>query len=229
MNTWQESCVHFKDDRVIVKLREVNGDFKKSIVIPTAYYPVDGHYEVFTEQNTKQIKSADILKVIDSVPYKIGFCYENTRRIVEAVSKIGKQAVPYVGWLFTNDNQFPVHHCWAVLDGCSVIDLADDFSAMLSGSNGENFKKVRGDDLRELIADFTVAARKKPNSVRCYPIGTPTSFLLYVGSPCTPEKGRTIYNDLIKTYPDHECQRNCGSSGLNATQRILARRGLMKL
>ena len=115
------------------------------------------------------------------------------------------------------------------MDGNIILDLADDFTVMLSGENGKKFESVKSKiEWAEMVASFQYAARKVKNSIRCSPVGIPTSFLLYVGSECEPEQGIEIYNRLIQKYPDHECQRNLDSEGYNPTQRILQKKGLMK-
>ena len=79
------------------------------------------------------------------------------------------------------------------------------------------------------MASFTEEALRWPNRVRCQPVGTPTPFFLYVGCECDPNEGKRIYNDLIRQFPDHECQRNCDASGVNATQKLYLEKGLMEL
>ena len=224
---WHDKCAFQRPDRVVVKLRDESGAFLKSVIVPTIMYPLNGKCEVFTFRNTKKVEDEAVLACFDSVQYKIGRCYDNVERMTKALKDAGYNAVSYVGWLFTSNNQFPIHHCWTVLDGHSVIDLCDDFSVMLGGKNGELFKNAKGPVLRGLIASFTSAARKEKNSARCFPVGTPTPFLYYVGSPCEPEKGREMYCRLVSDFPGHECERNCDASGMNAMQRVLAQYGLM--
>jgi len=188
---------------------------------------LNGNYEIFTYENTEQVLDKNVLAVYDKVKYNIGSCYSNTNALASALRMRGIEVKTYVGWIFTNNYQFPVHHCWAVVNGNSVLDLSDDFTVMLSGANGEHFEGKSITETRELIADFQLAASRLPNSVRCNPVGTPTPFLLYVGCECEPEQGKVIYRDLIRRFPNHECQRNCDSSGLNATQRVMRKYGLI--
>lgn len=226
-----ESIVRLKNDRVVVKLYSQNGIFKTSVVMPTEYYPlVPGKvpYEVFSYKNTKPVEDAEVLRIFDDVNYSRGCCYTNTKKLVEKLKAAGYNAKSYCGWLFTANEEIPVHHCWCVLDGKSILDLADDFTLMLSGKNGENFNKARDkQEVRELIVSFELAAKRIKNSVRCQTVGTPTPFLLYVGTECEADKARDVYNDLVRKYPDHECQRNCDQDGLNATQRIMKKQGLI--
>lgn len=224
---WYENNAVFKENRAVVKLRKPDGAFIKSIIIPTAYYPLNSNYEVFTYKNTKPMNDDGILKIFDSVKYQLGHCYTNTGELVRKLNESGYDAKSYAGWLFTDAGDLPVHHCWCVIekDGeKSVLDLSDDFTAMLSGENGENFKDCDANETRELIASFHEAAASVPNSLRCSPVGTPTPFLLYIGCECPAEDARKLYGNLMRQYPDHECESNCDSTGLNATQRLIFRK-----
>lgn len=226
---WHEKHVTLKENRAVVKLHnESNGEFLKSIIVPTVYYPLNGNYEVFHYKNTEQVMDEAILKAFDKIKYSIGHCYQNTELLVSELRKQGYDAKSYVGWLFVGLGQIPIHHCWAVLDGKYVLDLSDDYTQMLSGENGKNFKDAKNiEEERYIIASFHESARNVENHIRCYPVGIPTPFLYYVGCECEPEEGRRIYQRLMRTFPDHECQRNCDSSGYNATQRVLKDAGLM--
>ena len=225
---WWEEQTRFKDDRVIVKLCDNNNNFIKSVIVPTVYYPLNSDYKAFHYKNTRVLEDDAVKGIFDSVKYQIGCCYQNTDNLVSALRDKGYNARSYVGWLFISNNQSPVHHCWCVLDDNIILDLADDYSVMLSGANGEHFKDKSLAEARELMVSFAEQARNVPNSVRCAPVGTPTPFMLYVGCECEPQGGRNIYNKLMRDFPRHECERNCDSSGYNVTQRMMKDKGLMQ-
>ena len=226
---WYEKATKITDEKVVVKLRNADMTFRKSVIIPTILYPLNGKAHVFTFQNTYEVTDNNVLEIMDSIPYQIGFCYQNTQQLVNKLQAAGYDAVPYAGWLFTSASEFPVHHCWCVLNGESILDLADDFTVMLFGSNAEHFSKDKNrEEIQNAIVSFAAEARKYKNSIRCAVVGIPTPFLLYVGSPCEPEKGKHIYQKLIADIPNHECQRNCDSNGYNSTQKKLKQAGLMK-
>lgn len=216
-----------KENRVVVKMycRE---SFVKSVVIPTSYYPLNGQYEVFTQENTEVLEDEKVLALIDSVEYQIGHCYQNSRLIADTLVFNGYEAETYVGWLFVDD-AIPIHHCWVKFKD-SIIDLSDDFAVLFSKENAMHFQGVKSkEEYAEVLASFHQFVRERhiPNSVRCCPIGNPHSSLVYIGSVCEPEEGRKIYNQLITQYPDHECHKNVGEDGMNATQRQLFQSGLM--
>ena len=226
---WWERYFRNKGDRAVIKLHDEAGNFTQSVIIPTAYYPlnVNGKHEIFTYKNTKAVTDEEILQLFDEVKYEIGHCYRNTDELCKKLRAHGYPARSYVGWLFASETDLPVHHCWCVL-GNSVLDLADDLTLMLSGENGENFKSTNShEELQELNVSFHEWAFTLSNHLRCQTVGQVTPFLLYVGSECEPDYGRKIYRQLMAKYPNHECERNCDSKGYNATQRILKNRGLM--
>ena len=216
-----------KENRVVVKMycRE---SFVESAVIPTAYYPLNGMYRVFTKENSEIVSDKKLLSLIDRIPYQIGHCYTNTKNVSDLLKRSGYEVETYAGWLFV-DGQKPIHHCWAAYRN-SVIDLSDDFAVMFGGENAKNFDGVKSkEDYVEVIASFHQYVKEQniPNSVRCYPIGQAHSSLVYVGSLCEPKDGIKIYNKLVSKYPDHECHKNVGKDGMNITQRQLFQKGLM--
>ena len=226
---WWKGVLKEKTDAFVVKIKDVRGKLMQSISIPTVYYPLSGRAELFSFENTRKVTDPKVLRAFDSVAYRHGHCYANTEVLLRALAAAGiKDAVPYAGWLFTASDEFPIHHSWVVFEGASVLDLSDDYSVMLSGSNGENFTSVHGDPAatREMIVSFAKAASKVPNSVRCMPVGVPFRGFLYIGSPCDPERARRIYNDLLRSYPDHPCKENTDSLGYTKTLRLLEREGL---
>ena len=224
----EREWIKVKSDRVVAKIRDKDDKFIKSVIVPTEYYPLNGNgFSVFHYENTKQITDEKVLELIDSVPYKIGHCYQNTSDIASILRKNGYDIKTYVGWVFVGLHTFPVHHCWAVLNGNEVIDLMDDFSVMFSADNAQNFANLSLEEAREVLLSFALASKDKKNSVRCGNIGKVSDILFYVGSECSPETGRMVYNDLIRKYPSHECQRNCDSKGWNGTQKLMAENGLM--
>lgn len=217
--------VKIKEDKVVVKLYRGN-TFIDSCIVPTVYYPLNGKFEVFTAENTKQVTDKKILEIFDKIDVKIGHCYQNTDNLVKELRKAGYNAKSYVGWLFTGGGQYPIHHCWCMLED-HLLDLTDYYTQMFSEKNIENFKDAKTKEEQALVmADFLKAAQKAKNSAVCYPVGVPTSFMFYIGCECDPDVGRVIYQRLMREFPDHKCDRT-DKNGLNQTQRIFKREGLM--
>jgi hypothetical protein len=225
--SWYDHQLREKTSQIVVK-RYCEDRFLGSCIIPSVMYPLGGAYRMFNFRNTEMITDSHMLDIIDRQEYCIGRCYTNTRKVVEALCAEGYSAKSYVGWMFVSGSEPPIHHCWAVVDDIHIVDLADDYTVMLSGTNGERFQAAATiEEKRELIASFHLEARKYAHRQRCYPIGVPTPRLLYVGCKCSPEAGIVEYQRLMKKFPNHECQRNTNASGFNPTQALLAEHGLM--
>ena len=223
-----------KENQVVVKAYNNDGSYKQSFIIPTEYYPLNAHYEVFYVDNTIELTEQEhqgILNIFDEVEYKIGFCYTNAEKLTTLLKKAGYNAKIYCGWAFFSD-EIPIHHAWTVIEtekGKSVLDLSDEWGLLTY--NISKLEKPITDikEQRKLLVEFHKFVKNLKNSQRCIPIGLLLPDIVYIGCECSAEQGRNIYNQLIDKYPDHECQRNVGSDNLNLTQKILAENGLMKL
>lgn len=224
MAAWYETQARCKPDKVIVKLRDDDGGFQQSIIIPTVMYPLNGPYQIFYAGNTVRTENPSLLAAIDKVTYKIGQCYSNTQHVVDALREAGFDAVSYAGWLFVGE-QTPIHHCWAIVNGNIVVDLCDDHP--MQKVVQPDIDQLQGDELKQAFADFVRKTRDWPNSVRCYPIGQPVPWFYYVGCPCEPQTAVQIWRNLIRTYPDHECRRDQFPGNMSETQQYLHKQGLM--
>ena len=214
--------------RVSVKLYEKDVSFKKSIIIPTDYYPTNkyGDFLIFTSQNTKSLHNEGLIKIIDRIKYKMGCCYQNTEKIISLASQYGYNLTSYCGWLFVDNNNLPIHHCWCMYED-SLIDLSDCFGVTCSSEVKNNLKVLDSEtSRREYMIDLLAKAAFLKNSERCKPLGLAHESLLYVGFPCSPSDGRKQYNDLIRKYPNHEIHMNVGNDNRTETQRILSERGI---
>ena len=174
---WFESgCLRPHDKYIAVKCEDKSGRRKESVFIPTDKWPLNGPYEVFHYLNTEWLqpdKYPDIAAAFDVTEYKIGFCYDNTNRLVSELKKRGVPASAYTGWLFISGTQYPIHHCWCVVetaDGKGVLDLCDDCTVLV-GLNGQAFEGANLNESRSLLVDFAsyVKKHKIPNSERCMP------------------------------------------------------------
>lgn len=217
------------DEKAVVKLHDKDGKFLRSVIIPTVYYPLNNPLEVFQCDNTDAVENEVILRAIDRVKYQIGHCYTNTMAVVAELKAAGVDDIKsYAGWLFMGDT-LPFHHCWAVLNGRSVIDLSDDVTLAFTGDNAKKFAAA-GDDIvkqREAFLSFSRWSKNLRNSERCAPVGIPSASFLYVGCRCEPEEAVAIYRKMKAEYPDHITDRNCAPDGTTVMQRMLKKEGLM--
>lgn len=226
---WYRECLTEKQDRAVIKLRCKDGTFWKSIIVPTDKYPLTGDYKVYHCDNTKEVTDTKVLEIFDRHKFKAGHCYHNTEILSDDLRQEGYDAETYAGWLFVADTELPVHHCWTVLDGIHVLDPADFFTAMFSSSNIGNFKETQGySDTLDIMGSFIQAAKEELNHLVCAPVGITSDILLYVGAKCKPMQARTVYQNLLRRYPDHECDRT-NSRGINMTQEIMLHRGIFEL
>lgn len=226
-NSWIDKSLKLREDRAVVKLYKQDGCFMKSIIIPTVQYPLNGTYRVFHSGNTEELKDQNVLDIFNNQTYRIGHCYSNTQGLLDDLLSAGYNVKSYAGWLFVGESNLPIHHCWAVLDDNIILDLSDDLDVMY-GMNGHLFSQATTiEEFRELITQFVREAKNQPNSVRCQPVGVPNRLFLYVGCECLPNEARKIYQDLIREFPNHECQRNCDTSGINKTQAMLKNQNLL--
>lgn len=236
---WINNSKYFKqkDDRVIIKLYDESdvGDkekFLKSIIVPTVMFPLNkpNDFKVFTYKNTIHTTDENIIRAFDKSDYVVGHCYNNANDLSKRLIKEGVNVKTYAGWLFVEENDYPVHHCWCVVEsteGDILLDLADDFI-----QRNKYFHSVDGikdvDDYRELQIQFYLEAKKVPHSVRCEPVGQCSPSMVYIGCECDSEQAKDIYRDLLREYPNHCSDSNTDENGLNKLQKMMVERGLIK-
>ena len=219
--------VRFKENKIVVKIRDYfDGSLQDSISIPSDYYPLfSNDMKVFTCDNTSEFTDNSILEKIDNVKYEIGRCYGNSEKIYDLI-KDDCNVEAYEGWLFVDISQYPVHHSWLVIDDIYVIDLSDEYTCWDKYCESNNIDRNTY-DTASLIIELRKHIKGMKNSVKCYPMGKCHPMLLYVGSKCEPAKARNHYQNLMAKYPNHKVQRNCDSSGMNSTQKLLQENGLL--
>ncbi len=229
---WCQKQMRMKPEKVVVKIHSEEDDsLIESINIPSVRWPLNGQYELFYTGNCAEPPS-DRREVIESIfnqqPYLRGHCYYNAEKLTERLVAAGFNARTYVGWLFCNEHEHPIHHAWTVLNDNTVLDLSDDFTLMCYGPNQEAFLSAKTMEERRLIyVSFAKWTNTLKNSQRCCPIGLPFRDLLYVGCPCSREEGIRIYNKLIDTFPQHPCAERVNQNNLSPTQELLKAAGLM--
>lgn len=211
--------------RYVAKIYKENAGylkFEKSVVIPTDLYPLyNNDFEVFNNENCTKCEDVRILECFDNVEWNQGHCYQMADDLKAGLMKEGYDAKIYVGWLFVSPDTTPIHHAWVMI-GNSLLDLQDDWTTICY--NSDNFKGKTIDECRLLLADFHVFCKENniPNSVRCSPVGIPSSTYYYVGCEVpNGECGREEYRRLLDRYPNHDCASRCiNNSGITKTQLI---------
>lgn len=230
-NIWtdNENSVKVKPNKVVVKLKNKDNSFKKSVIVPTVMYPLNNcnEFKVFDYRNTEYIDDEKIKKAFNETNYKVGCCYHNSLALIENLVKqnINRADIKcFVGWLFMSPFDFPVHHCWLVYKETMILDLSDNYYLYeLNRDKIDNANDIN--EARHNLAEFTNDISKLPNAERCFPLGQVTPNMLYVGSECDALEGVRIYQKLIKDFPNHDCHKGCDAKGLNPTQRIMKQKG----
>ena len=229
---WWKSQAQFKENKAVVKLYE-GGQFVASINTPSAYWPLNGPYEVFHTENTSHIISDPLLyKIFDSVEYLIGHCYTNSETMADLLHKAGyKTATTYCGWAFIGES-IPIHHCWVVLTNeegqKAVLDLSCDAYKMTLWFIEQEKAGIQFPSSRDRLVAWTEYAKKNlSNSERCHPVGCLPPSHLYIGCPCSPDYGIMIYRRLVNEYPGHLCEKTVNSQGYNPVHWKLKQKGLM--
>lgn len=191
-----------------------------AICIPSKEYPINEKEEIFLEENTEEITDRAILNIIDSVPYKVGQCYTNADAIIKTLQEHKIKAKMYVGWMIIH-NELPQHHSWVVLQNKYLIDLSADIDNIHHFLQSlENAEAMTIDETREKLAHFLQEIIQQPHSHRLH-LGKVSKSLLYIGCPCSKEKGVRIFNELMEKYPNHPCFISTDASGRTKTQTLL--------
>ncbi|PGK51806.1 hypothetical protein CN918_28860 [Priestia megaterium] len=189
-------------DKVLFKGNGVN------ITTPSKLYPLSNKNKIqlFSYANTEPLEDENIKKIFDNMSFRQGFCYQNTRDIYNALTKDGVTDLqPYVGWVFSGKE--PIHHCWLVHKDKYVIDGSMgqqelEFRELSLKKLQEEDRHIPIEEAREMMANFLVEKGKLPHS-ETKTFGQAVSMYVYVGTPCSPEDGRKIFQDLTASYPNH--------------------------
>ena len=187
--------------------------------IPSEMYPILGTPEIFLYENTEKILDTQVMKIIDGISGGIGKCYSNAEAVVEALHQHGFEAIQYVGWMIYA-HTLPVHHSWAIVTGDSqkqpcIIDLTGDYDSL---NDYMKYYKDEVPDARERIKNYYQLASHHLNSERMQ-LGKASKYTLYIGTPCSKDKGIEIYQELLKKYPNHPAHIETDENGLTKLQR----------
>ena len=208
------------DNSIQFRLRRENGKYLDTVKIPSPQYPISSAPEVFTKQTSEPACTNETVRAIyDALEYKPGYCFSTSEELTSKLINAGFSATLYVGWMFVSPEEYPIHHCWVVLDGRWVLDPAEDT---------EIFRRVwiaiREKDPDLSIPEVNVKTIKMmqqiPNSAK-KPLGVPSAGIVYCGSPDTAENGRKTNCYLREKYPKHKAFSNVLENGRTKTQELL--------
>lgn len=220
------NLLRHKPQKAAVRLLAKDGGLFTTVKIPSALWPLNGSCEAFHCDNGVPISDEDVIRIVDAVPYKIGKCYSNAEAAAKALRAAGYDARTYVGWMFPNPREYPMHHAWVVLDGNSVIDLSDDFDLM-NGNAHVFAQATTPEELMQMNVAFKAWATSHPHSKRCEPLGVPSRSVLYIGCECSIEQGINIRKKLLSACPNHPGFNPMNGEGLTETQQLMKVHGLI--
>lgn len=201
---------------VTVKQNKVLIKGVRDIEIPSSHYPlfIKKNIQLFSFMDTKRIEDIRAEKAYNDVHCKLGFCYSNTEELVKSFTRYGlTDVVPYSGWLLLDGDV--IHHAWLVYKGRYVVDP----SVTRVDEIVRERKYMTPDLMRQDIVKLTKEYEQYPNTFH-RTFGQVAPFVLYIGSPTVPQKGRVIYNELMDKYPQHPAYTHGGmnQNGLSKTQ-----------
>ncbi|WPS85337.1 hypothetical protein SMD22_01535 (plasmid) [Brevibacillus halotolerans] len=189
------------------------------MVIPSDMYPLRNKptTKLFSYMNTERIENDSTAeKAYNENVYKMGYCYTNTENMQKSFVEQGLLDVEtYVGWILING--IPLHHAWLVYKDMHVLDPAISLIDEIIRQKQYPSPQEMREDIVKLHREY----QDKPNS-DYQTFGQVAPFVLYIGSVCTPAKGRMIYNEMIEQYPNHPSyhQEGMNPNGMSSVQKM---------
>jgi hypothetical protein len=210
--------IRIRPDKIIFKHP------KMTITIPSKLYPLNNKKTItlFSAFNTEEIENEPVVQeVFNSLDFPPGFCYSNTEKLYQALKEKGIDEIEtYVGWVTAGF--LPIHHCWLVYKGQHVLDggIGKTEIKMKQIIQEKNITDM--DALREIYSNLVLEESRKPNS-ETKTFGQVLPHYLYVGTKCTPQEGRDIFNHLINSFPNHPSYLGEGQNphGASKTQQMI--------
>ncbi|MBP1309274.1 hypothetical protein JOD82_002294 [Paenibacillus sp. 1182] len=187
--------------------------------IPSTLFPLRNKptMSIYSYVNTQQINNDPIAeKAFNENTYKMGFCYTNTEKMLESFNRYElSEYESYVGWIIING--IPLHHAWLVYKNIHVLDP----SITLVDEIIRERKYQSAQEMREQIVELERTFETKPNA-DYQTFGQAAPFVLYIGSVCSPDNGRQIFNEMIQQFPKHPSYQGQGMNpqGMSTVQQM---------
>lgn len=225
--------VIIKENKVVYKRYDKSNNFLSSVIVPTDKFPLlNDDIHVFSLWNCEEITDSSIIKAIDTVQYEIGHCYENSDKVAKVLRDIGQEPRIYCGWCFVGEGEFPIHHCWVVLEDRYLIDLSADSNTAILEAQGqyshEELLTWTSSQWREWLYDYAKRSKHYKNSERCV-LGLGDG-KIYVGCEAScGNDGILAYQALKRKFPKHESDRTVGNMRINPLQARMMCDGIMNV
>lgn len=175
----------------------------QTITIPSKMYPLQNKKTIqfFHSATTEPLSDDNVIDVFDSIEFEVGRCYGNMEKLEEAFKQagLGKDLQVFTGWMVM-PNDPPIHHAWAMYKDVHLIDPAAriDHYELLQAQTERKPKE----QLRKEIVKLQEQAEDADNH-DIMTFGQSLPIFIYIGSETTPNEGRTVFNKLTQTYPNH--------------------------
>lgn len=205
-----------KKDRLVVALED-----EEKVVIPSRLFPLERKsYQLINDENTRPVEEQKITDIFDSIKYEVGKCYSNAEKLTEALRKEGYPAIQYVGWLFSGEGTYPVHHSFVLLYD-HVLDLSIEFLERdIYDLRYATLKhNLSADGGRRYIVQKYLEKQQVKNHQKCK-FGKCDKYYMYVAAEGSREEGIARNELLRKEYPSHPAFRDV-HNGMTETQRLL--------
>lgn len=206
-----------KPERIIFMLK--NGE---KVVIPSRLFPLESEpYRLITSEITEPVKDEEVIRIFDSIDYSIGHCYTNSQMLVEALTKVGYPAKQYVGWIFPDGADYPIHHSFVMLEN-HILDLSIEF--LFKDIQEMSQKQRSKEEAREALIQQHEVKKSVKNHEKCN-FGKCDSMYIYVASEGSAEEGKERNRILRLEYPNHPSFKNV-TNGITKTQQMMLQRNI---
>lgn len=206
-----------KPERIIFTLE--NGE---KVVIPSRLFPLEsGPYRLITSENTEPVKDEEIIRIFDSIDYSIGHCFSNSQILVKALTEAGYPAKQYVGWVFPDREDYPIHHSFVMLYD-HLLDLSIEFLYKDMQEMGR--KQRSADEAREVLIQQHEIKKSMKNHEKCN-FGKCDSMYIYVAAEGSADEGKERNRILRREYPNHPSFKNV-TNGITKTQQMMLQRNI---
>lgn len=197
-----------KSDRLIFNVKD------NKVIIPSRKYPlINNELEVFYAGNTEQLEDAIIKDIYNSLTFKKGRCYNNTKILFNALRNANINDIEiFSGWLIVN-GELPVHHCFVVYKRKHLLDPSINNDEFINELNFriENMKDKNIEKQREV---FVKLSKEKSTFLESEltTFGKAASYVTYVATRSTTEEAIELFKKLREAYPNHEAYATDGMS-----------------
>lgn len=213
-------AIQVDDDQTHIVIQGTAG-WDKPIRLPSAMWPVEGRDPtVFTPGNTVACTDKVIAEIYDTLPFRIGRCYDNAKLLAETLRDAGIPARTFAGWLLFSDT-IPTHHAVVVVGEKMVLDpSARDYTKIPPPG-----PDASPEETRAAFVAWVADLEKQPRSeTTCF--GQVPPGHIYCMAELAPEKAMALRAKLERAYPKHPAFYRADGKSTTPIQDDLRQKGL---